>query len=272
VCTAGQWQNDGACADPDVCMNGSGQNIACGLNGAGLQAQMCTGGAWQNDGACIDPDVCTNGARQTIDCGVGGEGSQAQDCVGGQWQDDGVCAPVGWSCDSSYFDALDGCDCECGAYDPDCDVAGQTVYGCDTGEICNVQGDCQASTVPGAWTCSDDYYGDGWCDCGCGAVDVDCADATYPACDYCDSSQGSCSPSDCSAIDPVNNAVCSSVAGWNCSRAFYGDGECDCGCGIVDVDCANNTSAVCQYCTPSDGSCSLSDCSEIDPSNNAVCD
>lgn len=35
------------------------------------------------------------------------------------------------------------------------------------------------------WLCSDNFYGAGdGCDCGCGKVDADCADATVDACDY----------------------------------------------------------------------------------------
>ena len=40
--------------------------------------------------------------------------------------------------------------------------------------------------VPDEWTCDPTYYGlaDG-CDCGCGVVDPDCADATLDSCQYC---------------------------------------------------------------------------------------
>ena len=40
--------------------------------------------------------------------------------------------------------------------------------------------------VPAAWTCDDDYFGDGLCDCGCGVLDSDCENATVAVCDYCD--------------------------------------------------------------------------------------
>jgi hypothetical protein len=59
--------------------------------------------------------------------------------------------------------------------------------------------------LPAEWICNPNYYGlaDG-CDCGCGAADPDCADATIDACQYCDG----CSAGDCGLIDPENNAVC----------------------------------------------------------------
>jgi hypothetical protein len=63
---------------------------------------------------------------------------------------------------------------------------------------------------PAGWTCFPDYYGaaDG-CDCGCGVVDPDCADATAASCDFC-GDVGTCGAlgADCSVLDPMNNAAC----------------------------------------------------------------
>lgn len=60
--------------------------------------------------------------------------------------------------------------------------------------------------VPDEWTCDNSYYGAGdGCDCGCGVVDPDCADATAASCDYC---IGGCSVNGCDDIDPNDNAVC----------------------------------------------------------------
>ena len=41
---------------------------------------------------------------------------------------------------------------------------------------------------------------------------------------------------------------------WICSPSYYGDGTCDCGCGILDVDCTSGDSGFCDYCTAC-GSC-----------------
>ncbi|MFO0552957.1 MAG: hypothetical protein U0271_31505 [Polyangiaceae bacterium] len=62
---------------------------------------------------------------------------------------------------------------------------------------------------PAEWVCDAGFYGDGsFCDCGCGAADPDCADATVGSCDYCDD-MGSCSVDACpGTIDPANNAIC----------------------------------------------------------------
>jgi len=62
--------------------------------------------------------------------------------------------------------------------------------------------------APTGWTCAPKFYGDAHCDCGCGLVDKDCADATVDACEFCDDS-GSCSEAACpGSIDPNNNATC----------------------------------------------------------------
>jgi len=59
---------------------------------------------------------------------------------------------------------------------------------------------------PPEWVCPAEFFGtsDG-CDCGCGALDPDCADATVESCDFC--MAPGCA-NDCSEIDPTNNAVC----------------------------------------------------------------
>ena len=99
-----------------------------------------------------------------------------------------------WACDPSYYDAGDGCDCECGAYDPDCDDPRQQVINCLEGEFCNDAGECDSDDVipgpgpgpepepnpiPDGWVCDAAFFnaGDG-CDCECGAYDLDCDDAS----------------------------------------------------------------------------------------------
>ncbi len=68
--------------------------------------------------------------------------------------------------------------------------------------------------VPDEWTCLPFFYGvDDGCDCGCGVIDPDCADASVDSCDFCDNADscsegGGACPSN---IDPIDNSVC--VAG-----------------------------------------------------------
>jgi hypothetical protein len=81
--------------------------------------------------------------------------------------------PVGWICPLAYYDANDGCDCYCGAWDPDCSEPAQPVLGCALGQSCVPPGVCGV----GGWACPSGFYGtrDG-CDCNCGGWDPDCDD------------------------------------------------------------------------------------------------
>ena len=96
-----------------------------------------------------------------------------------------------WTCDQSYFNANDGCDCACGEWDPDCDLANQQLYcegGADSqGRVCNK--DTLACEAPSTatFTCNQAYYNanDG-CDCDCGAWDPDCDRSGQTL--YCDGS------------------------------------------------------------------------------------
>ena len=56
----------------------------------------------------------------------------------------------------SYYGLSDGCDCDCGTWDPDCDDADATVWGC-SGGACEKNDD-------GEGVCAGDYdYGnDNW--------------------------------------------------------------------------------------------------------------
>ncbi|MDY0000478.1 MAG: hypothetical protein RBU30_04200, partial [Polyangia bacterium] len=70
-----------------------------------------------------------------------------------------------------------------------------------------------------------------------------------------------------------NTSGCTGGGSWTCDPSYYGGGDgCDCGCGVVDPDCAGSSSSVCEYCNEY-GSCDEegTDCSNIDPANNALC-
>jgi hypothetical protein len=63
--------------------------------------------------------------------------------------------------------------------------------------------------VPSTWTCSPSYYDDGLCDCGCGAVDLDCPTNNAANCKTCND-PGSCSTSACpGSIVADDTAHCS---------------------------------------------------------------
>jgi hypothetical protein len=85
---------------------------------------------------------------------------------------------------------------------------------------------------------------------------------------------------------PVPNGACLHIASapiavtppvvpgaWTCNPSYYGDGSCDCGCGVIDSDCPDALIASCEWCDVT-GSCSenVMDCPGIiNPTNNALC-
>lgn len=123
--------------------------------------------------------------------------------------------------------------------------------------------------IPAEWTCPVDFYYDADCDCGCGAYDPSCS-ASYPnVCSFC-ALEGGCSTS-CDDLAVDDNAVCVSPQPWTCGYESYADGVCDCGCGLVDIDCIDDTVASCTEChcgDPSDTSCSTT---TVDPLDNSAC-
>jgi hypothetical protein len=85
-----------------------------------------------------------------------------------------------WTCDVSYYDAGDGCDCKCGAWDPDCDNPALPVYGCKAGQKCGVDALCHDVCKP---SCTGLECGDDGCGGSCGACDDKdpCTDDTCDA-------------------------------------------------------------------------------------------
>ena len=259
------------------------------------------------DGACVDgngyPNDCTD-RDDARPCEVG-------DTIGLCWKGD--CAVLDCTGLSSgtlcWFGGGDAGECRSG-------VVGD--WRCFYAE--------PSGGGPPGWTCRAEYYGTGdGCDCGCGVIDLDCADGTVASCDYCALS-GSCSWSWCEGIDPAQNwlclggtavcgndvveagelcdgtdlqgvtcadfgftggalacnATCNNVdttgctripAGWTCPPENYGTGDgCDCGCGVIDLDCADGTVASCDTCD-GPGSCSggLGCPGDIDHAQNWIC-
>ena len=187
-------------------------------------------------------DYCDCGCGvQDIDC-AGPEASHCDqnDCPIGT-------APVGdenWRCYMANPECSVDADCEGHANGAFCDV--------DTGRCvaCLADGDCLdgESCAPktniclsDAWTCPTDRYGDGQCDCGCGALDYDCAGPENFQCDNIFCTLGK-------LPDATQNWRCEYLyvpAEWNCSSFLYGDGDCDCGCGALDYDCAGPEASHC---------------------------
>ncbi len=106
----------------------------------GTDEVLCGTGSTCGDGFCAwdeTPTDCDEDCRANT-CGDG-------ICTLTEWsdcdEDCRVTAPAEWTCDLSYYATLDGCDCECGAYDPDC-ALGQETLRCDFLQTCNDEGKC----------------------------------------------------------------------------------------------------------------------------------
>jgi|GEM_PF-1393083 len=164
LCTVDLWDNEaGACEHPPVdcadadptthdscvpatgacdhvpCTPGCGEAWQCGVDDCGDSCGVCEGA----QDACVDhqcvcqPACATSGAP----CGDDGCGGSCGTCEGKLQCQGGTCVAV-WVCDPSTYNADDGCDCECGVYDPDCDNTTLPVYNCTTGQVCDANGHC----------------------------------------------------------------------------------------------------------------------------------
>ncbi len=276
--------------DPD-CDPQLGAFVLCG-DLVGATGQVCV------DGTCTPPpgwtcDTATFYETATgtatvacnCDCGVFDpdclENAPIEGCAENQTcSGAGKCInppPDEWHCLAGYYDEITAgyedadCNCSCGAHDPDCDAQPDAPLYCgssasEDGQTC-VDGLC---TAPTGWICAaaafDEYATSTEsfaCDCNCGITDPDC-------------DQGANLVNGCAEGETCNhNATCQPPApqGWTCDPGHYSDGGvCDCGCGVLDSDCANSTPQACDYCDQP-GSCVTVDlsCVGLDPENNAVC-
>jgi hypothetical protein len=297
----------------------SGDALPCGgVPASGLCEAEGDVAVWCQDGLLAEQDctqlggTCTGGRCVSVGEGQLCDGSRFRCAVdllcvaSGGNQNTCETVPSEWTCPPSYYGSDNGCDCGCGAPDPDCptdeidacrfcDAPGScsTSSGCP-GNVsfqdptsCAVCGDgfiegdercdpvpanpmvCDAScqrVVPQQWTCAPEFFAtfDG-CDCGCGAPDPDCFSPGAGACEYCDQA-GSCAEGiGCEAIQPVGNADC---LAWTCDPQWLGDAVCDCGCGLPDPDCFDQTIDSCDAC----GGCdTVGDCVAIDAEFNGLC-
>ncbi len=191
--------------------------------------------------------------------------------TGGSGEDPpSVDVPATWTCDPTYYGAADGCDCGCGALDPDC--ADATAAACEYCDGCGLVGGSCAEAVQ-----ADDNTVCIPADCGDGAVQggevcdgappkgATCADFGFTGGDV------GCSATTCNA--DLSACTGGPMPGWTCPPAYYGTADgCDCGCGIVDPDCADANGGSCEYCGAI-GSCMPigAACDTVDATNNALC-
>lgn len=240
------------------------------------------------DGAChcgcgvLDSDCAS---ASSSECDVCSSGCSNEFCPGPIDADDNtICtgAPNTWSCDRAFYRDGSQCHCGCGALDPDC--ASEALEAC---ERCNFEGSCSARACPGTidpediahcarpdppaeWTCDSYLYADGFqCDCGCGALDLDCPTADIDRCDACYGCGSNLCPG---RVDPSDIGQCVPPPdGWTCDALEYADGyTCNCGCGVLDPDCESASWSSCSFCSKDNGGCTY-DCSDLDPDDNSRC-
>ncbi len=247
-------------------------------SGAGGSRAAGAGGGGAGNGGLSGSSSTSGGAGHAAGAGSGGQAA-----LGGSAGMGGgaVVVPAGWTCQTSKYADGKSCDCGCGLLDPDC--GNQSIESCDA---CNLLGGCahgpcpsdvdpddnSRCSLPATWICSAAAYGDGVCDCGCGAQDVDCSSTSPAACAACPST-GCAQDTDCKGLDPNDNTLCTTPpTRWTCEPGAYRDGSrCDCGCGFWDPDCASHTADACEKCD-GEGSCSKQGCpGNISASANDAC-
>jgi hypothetical protein len=72
---------------------------------------------------------------------------------------------------------------------------------------------------------------------------------------------------DCDDPDCIGTFYC--PTGWTCPYDAYFDGQCDCGCGVVDGDCSDPSPDSCMEIPTA--SCCDSTCSNLNPQDNSKC-
>lgn len=220
------------------------EDFACGEERWGDGAH-CDCGCLVADPDCAGRAGCTEPGCEAPGCDVRHDASGA------------AIRPTAYTCAPSTFDALDGCDCGCGAIDPDCIGNGCTEPGCKE-EACQRCRDDAGEPLSCSFACDEALLGDGTCDCGCGAADPDCGDlgCPEPGCfkDMCERCYGA-----------AGEIACARGA---CPAGFKGDGACDCGCRERDPDCIFGEA----YCL--EPSCSAPGCARCfdDEGAEAVCE
>lgn len=219
-----------------------------GLCGTDWPTSLCNRAAACGDGRCTGEETavsCPNDCAETS-CGNGVcEGVEVMTCP----EDCAAPVPTGpapetWFCPVEYYGTSDGCDCGCGAPDPDCEDSAQQVLNCGADQVCDAMGLCAdvAMGPPESWTCDARYYAAGDdCDCSCGAYDPDCGNVMLPVVGC---AMGELCALDGTCIMPTADDLLPPET-WTCSIEYFASTDgCDCECGAWDPDCEDSTQTV----------------------------
>lgn len=146
-----------------------------------------------------------------------------------------------WHCDLANFYNSDGCDCNCGSWDYDCDANGVSVRNCGGPATCAFPGTCSCTPQCSGKSCGPD---------GCGGFCGECPSNAW----YCDA--GRCTSPDCSALCDAAGAECGFIEGCSC-------GSCPGG----RPNCYRNTCSATDCTT----ACALSMCGQVDGCDCGSC-
>jgi cysteine-rich repeat protein len=181
--------------------NGDGCNLNCQFepicgNGVVEGFEQCDDGNLTNGDGCssacqFEPGICGNGIVEF----------PFEQCDDGNTIDGDGC---------SSFCFFENSFCGNGIVEfpfEQCDD-GNTIDGDGCSSFCLFEG-------PGEWICFPEWFGDGICDCGCGATDIDCPDTSIDVCQF----------NNCQApqiVDPSDNSQCIDIT---CADDFFEEND-----------------------------------------------
>ena len=207
----------GTCASGTQCVSGQCQKIGSLDTCVGHCGSTALSGCYCTKGCEASGNCCSDYAA-TCTC--------KPNCTGKTCGDDGCGGSCG-ACSGTtpYCAANSQCTATC---TPKCsgktcgdDGCGGTCGTCAGGTACAWTNQC----VPNAWKCDSSYFGDkGACDCGCGAIDPDCASGKLgvdgcPGSNTCNAS-GYCDATFCSTDGDCSGKWCTGA--WPKSAGLYG--------------------------------------------------
>ena len=141
---------DCPCSGSDVCHEGECCPPQCAVVECG--DDLCGGSCGECSGdqeACIEGQCVCEPDCLEKDCGPDGCGENCGACTGTQACVNGLCVTtvcIEWTCEESQYNAGDGCHCECGCWDPDCNDPEAPVYNCIADQKCVSPGTCGTGT------------------------------------------------------------------------------------------------------------------------------
>jgi hypothetical protein len=228
------------CADGsacDYCYESDGSPRPCtawSCSDISFDNEVCDCGCGALDPDCgrADPGCLDLGCTPTAACEMCVKGGQLVSC---QWQ----CEPAKYDDGTS-----NGCDCGCGAVDPDCGAEHTCAEPNCWGSGCDSCYDSDGNTFDCQTTNCDSAIigkGDGVCDCGCGGLDPDCAD----------SDKQGCAPAGCGlkSCDRCYDSDGKEIGCWVCDPSSQNDDKCDCGCGVSDRACPSGQGCTSPGCS-----------------------